>query len=159
VVAVRRRRTVRVANCGELRAAGFALLDTTRHPLHFSIVLADLTAATFDRLRPCFSNPMPNPGYAPYDLLMDPSQYEIWVDDHNIDDDGNIVGLVRHAGRDVDPQVGKSFLVGDGEQEPFRATVIERTRDGLITLRADDEPSPLRTAGGRPDRPPARSAP
>ncbi len=65
VVAVRRRRTVRAANCGELRAAGFALLDTTRHPLHFSIVLAELTVATFDRLRSCFSDPMPNPGYAP----------------------------------------------------------------------------------------------
>ena len=65
VVAVRRRRTVRVAHCGELRAAGFALLDTTRHPLHFSIVLPELTVATFDRLRSCFSNPVPNPGYAP----------------------------------------------------------------------------------------------
>lgn len=52
VVAVRRRRTVRVANCGELRAAGFALLDTTRHPLHLSIVLAELTVATFDRAGP-----------------------------------------------------------------------------------------------------------
>ncbi len=78
---------------------------------------------------------------------MDPSQYESWVDDHNVDDDGNTVGLVRHARPGVDPQVGKSFLVGDGEQEPFRATVIERTRDGLITLRADDVPSVHVTAG------------
>lgn len=65
VIAVRRRRSVRVAKCGRLRAAGFALLDTTRHPLHFSIVLAELTVPTFERLRACFSDPMPNPGYAP----------------------------------------------------------------------------------------------
>ena len=65
VVAVRRRRLVRTARCGDLRGAGFALLDTTRHPLHFSIVLAELTPPTFDRLRTCFSEPIANPGYSP----------------------------------------------------------------------------------------------
>lgn len=65
IVAIRRRRTVRTARCGDLRAAGFPLLDTTRHALHFSIVLAELTGQTFDRLRACFSGPTPNPGYAP----------------------------------------------------------------------------------------------
>ena len=65
IVAMRRRRTVRTARCGDLRAAGFPLLDTTRHPLHFSVVLAELTTPTFDRLRSCFGNPTPNPGYAP----------------------------------------------------------------------------------------------
>lgn len=65
VDAMRRRRSVRTARCGELRSVGFPLLDTTRHPLHFSIVLAELTAPTFDRLRNCFSNSMPNPGYGP----------------------------------------------------------------------------------------------
>lgn len=69
---------------------------------------------------------------------MYPSEYEIWVDDHNIDDDGNIVGLVRHARDSVDPQVAKRFMVGDGEQAPFPATVIERIREGLIILRAED---------------------
>ena len=65
VPAIRRRRSVRTARCGALRSAGFPLLDTTRHPLHFSIVVAELTTATFDRLRDCFSDPVTNPGYRP----------------------------------------------------------------------------------------------
>ena len=69
---------------------------------------------------------------------MDPSSYEIWVDDHTIDDDGNIIALVKHARPGVDPQVGKVFMVGDGEQTPFPARVIERTRDGLVILAAED---------------------
>jgi hypothetical protein len=79
---------------------------------------------------------------------MDPSEYEIWVDDHNIDDDGNIVALARHARPGVDPQVGKVFAVGDGEQTPFPATVIERTRDGVIVLRAEDGAADLRLMAG-----------
>lgn len=65
VPAIRRRRSVRTAACGVLRSAGFALLDTTRHPLHYSIALAELTPATFARLRACFSDPIANPGYRP----------------------------------------------------------------------------------------------
>jgi len=65
VVAIRPRRLVRTAECGHSRAAGFPLFDTTRHPLHFSVVLAELTVATFARLRSCFSGPTPNPGYDP----------------------------------------------------------------------------------------------
>ncbi|HEX3621328.1 MAG TPA: hypothetical protein VHT97_03335 [Acidimicrobiales bacterium] len=65
VPAIRRRRSVRTARCGTLRSAGFPLLDTTRHPLHFSIVLAELTVSTFDRLRSCFGDPVANPGYRP----------------------------------------------------------------------------------------------
>ncbi len=79
---------------------------------------------------------------------MDPSEYEIWVDDHNIDDDGNIVGIVRHAKAGVDPQVGKVFMVGDGEQTPFAATVIERTREGLVILRAEDHSPMLHVIAG-----------
>jgi hypothetical protein len=37
---------------------------------------------------------------------MEPSEYGIWVDDHTIDDDGNIIALVKHARVGVDPQVG-----------------------------------------------------
>ncbi len=70
---------------------------------------------------------------------MDPSDYEIWVDDHTIDDDGNIIGLVKHARGGVDPQVGMVFMVGDGEQTPFPARVIERTRNGLVILAAEDD--------------------
>jgi hypothetical protein len=65
VVAIRRRRLVRTAECGHLRAAGFPLFDTTRHSLHFSVVIAELTVPTFGRLRSCFSGPMSNPGYGP----------------------------------------------------------------------------------------------
>jgi|GEM_PF-3693607 len=70
---------------------------------------------------------------------MDPSDYQIWVDDHTIDDDGNIIALVKHARAGVDPQVGKVFMVGDGEQTPFPARAIERTRDGLVILAAEDD--------------------
>ena len=67
------------------------------------------------------------------------SDYEIWVDDHTIDDDGNIIALVKHARPGVDPQVGNVFMVGDGEQKPFPARVIERTRHGLVILATDPE--------------------
>ncbi len=72
---------------------------------------------------------------------MDVTDYELWVDDHTIDDDGNIVTLAKYARAGVEPEVGKVFLVGDGEQTPFRARVVERTGDGLVVLRALDDPA------------------
>lgn len=70
---------------------------------------------------------------------MDPSDYDIWVDDHSIDDDGNILTLARFARPGIDPHVGKVYWVGDGEQTPFAAKVIEHTRDGIIVLQAQDD--------------------
>jgi hypothetical protein len=60
---IRRRPEVRVARCGELRAAGFEVAATFSNPLHFSVILPDATAVTFAALRSCFSEPVPNPGY------------------------------------------------------------------------------------------------
>ena len=67
--------------------------------------------------------------------------YEIWVDDHTIDDDGNIIALVKHARAGIYPQVGK-VKVGDGEQTAFPARVIARTQGGLLILAADLETEP-----------------
>jgi hypothetical protein len=72
---------------------------------------------------------------------MDVADYDLWVDDHTIDDDGNIVTLAKYARAGVDPEVGKVFLVGDGEQTPFRARVLQRTDEGLVVLRALDDPA------------------
>lgn len=80
---------------------------------------------------------------------MEPSEYKIWVDDHNIDDDGHIVALVRHARAGDDPQVGKVFMVGDGEQTPFAAIVIERTPEGRVILRAEDHSPMLHVIAGQ----------
>ncbi len=65
VRAIRIRPVVRVARCGVLRVAGFEVLPTFSNPRHFSIVLADATPATFEKLRGCFSEPQPNPGHQP----------------------------------------------------------------------------------------------
>jgi hypothetical protein len=64
-LAVRRRSQVRVARCGTLRDAGFEVTPTFSNPDHFSIVLADVTAETFERLRSVFSEAIANPGYQP----------------------------------------------------------------------------------------------
>lgn len=72
---------------------------------------------------------------------MDVADYDLWVDDHIIDDDGNIVTLAKYARAGVEPEVGKVFLVGDGEQTPFRARVVKRTDEGLLVLRALDDPA------------------
>ena len=76
------------------------------------------------------------------------SDYDIWVDDHNIDDDSNIIGLVKHARAGVDPHAGKVFMVGDDEQTPLPATVIERTREGIVILRAEDDKPILHVIAG-----------
>jgi hypothetical protein len=60
---IRRRPEVRVVRCGVLREAGFEVAATFSSPLHFSVVLPDATAPTFDQLRSCFSGSVPNPGY------------------------------------------------------------------------------------------------
>ena len=62
---IRRRPEVRVARCGELRASGFEVSATFSNPVHFSVVLPDVTSATFALLRSCFSEPVANPGYEP----------------------------------------------------------------------------------------------
>ena len=76
---------------------------------------------------------------------MEPADYQIWVDDHNIDDDGDIVALARHARPGIEPEVGEVYLVGDGEQAPLRARLIDAGGDGVVILRALDDPA---TAGG-----------
>ena len=63
--AIRIRALVRVARCAALRAAGFEVMLTFSNPWHFSVVLPDATPATFERLRECFSQPVPNPGHVP----------------------------------------------------------------------------------------------
>jgi hypothetical protein len=60
-----RRRVVRVARCGALRASGFAVVATFATVDHFSVVLAEVSVEEFDRLRAAFSGPVANPGYRP----------------------------------------------------------------------------------------------
>lgn len=73
-------------------------------------------------------------------MVMDVTDYELWADDHTIDDDGNIVTLAKFARAGVEPEVGKVVLVGDGEQTPFRARVVASS-DGVLVLRALDDPA------------------
>ena len=63
VRAIRIRALVRVARCAALRAAGFEVMPTFSNSWHYSIVLPDATPSTFDRLRECFSDAVPNPGH------------------------------------------------------------------------------------------------
>jgi hypothetical protein len=72
---------------------------------------------------------------------MNPADYELWVDDHTIDDDGDIVTLAKYARPGIDAEVGSVVLVGDGEQVPFPARVIARTGDGVVTVRAVEDPA------------------
>ena len=65
VRAIRVRPLVRVARCGPLRAAGFEVMPTFPNPHHFSVVLPDAAPRTFEALRRCFSDPIPNPGHQP----------------------------------------------------------------------------------------------
>lgn len=65
VRAIRIRPVVRVARCAALRAAGFEVMPTFTNPWHFSVVLADATPASFETLRRCFGDPVPNPGHVP----------------------------------------------------------------------------------------------
>lgn len=60
---------------------------------------------------------------------------DLWVDDHNLSEDGTVTTLAEYAKPGVDPQVGQILMVGDGEGETRPARVIERTRDGLVVLR------------------------
>lgn len=65
VRAIRIRPVVRAARCGSLRSAGFEVLPTFPNPYHFSVVLPDAAPVTFETLRGCFGDPLPNPGYQP----------------------------------------------------------------------------------------------
>lgn len=60
-----RRRVIRVAVVGRLRAAGLDVMPTFANQYHFSIVVPDATEQTFDHVRGCFGPPMSNPGYDP----------------------------------------------------------------------------------------------
>jgi len=63
--AIRRRPVLRLARCGDLRAGGFEVCATFANPAHYSVVLGVATPERFADLRACFSEPQPNPGYAP----------------------------------------------------------------------------------------------
>jgi hypothetical protein len=62
---IRRRTELRLARCGELRAAGFEVAATFSNPLQFSVVFPDATPSTFARLRSWFSEQVANPGFQP----------------------------------------------------------------------------------------------
>ncbi len=63
--AIGRRPMLRIARCADLRARGFEACATFTNPAHYSVVLVDATLERFAALRACFSEPQPNPGYAP----------------------------------------------------------------------------------------------
>ena len=65
-------------------------------------------------------------------------EIDLWIDDHTTDEDGTVTTLAEYSRSGVDPQVGQVLLVGDGEQDPRPARVIERTRDGLVVIRFQD---------------------
>jgi hypothetical protein len=62
---IRRRTELRLARCGDLRAAGFEVAATFSNSRHFSLVLPDATPSTFAAVRSCFSEPVANPGFQP----------------------------------------------------------------------------------------------
>lgn len=64
-LAIRRRRQLRTARCGDLRDTGFAVAATFSNPAHYSIMLPSLTVVRFAALRSCFSPPFDNPGFRP----------------------------------------------------------------------------------------------
>ncbi len=68
---------------------------------------------------------------------------DLWVDEHWMRDDGTIETLVEFAREGVDPQVGSTVLVGNGEDPPRAAKVIERTRDGVVVLRYEQSGNAL----------------
>jgi hypothetical protein len=51
---------IRVSTFGRLRQERFALIATFERP-HFSLLLADLTTPTLDRIQACFDPAVPNP--------------------------------------------------------------------------------------------------
>jgi hypothetical protein len=53
-----------VAAAGDLRRAGFPLLDTL-DPLHWTVVLSEPTGEQFERVRRLFGARLRNPGYRP----------------------------------------------------------------------------------------------
>lgn len=60
-----RRPLLRTALVGRLREAGFEVMPTFANLYHFSIVMPDATAGTFELVRLCFGPPMRNPGFEP----------------------------------------------------------------------------------------------
>ena len=64
------------------------------------------------------------------------------MDDHTVDDNGNMASLVKYARTGIDPEVDKGAprrrLVSRPLSEP---RVLERTSDGLVVLRTLDEPA------------------
>ena len=62
IQALAERPRIRTASGDALRHAGFPLLDTAGE-LHWTIVLANTSHATLDRLRSVFSPAFDNPGY------------------------------------------------------------------------------------------------
>lgn len=60
-----RRRVLRTALVGRLREADFEVMPTFANRYHFSIVMPDATARTFEQVRLCFGPAIANPGYEP----------------------------------------------------------------------------------------------
>lgn len=56
------RRQILVADGRQLTAAGFPLLPTLDFP-HWTVVLAEASAPTFERIREYFRGPVQNPGW------------------------------------------------------------------------------------------------
>lgn len=60
------RRSLFVADCEQLLAAGFAMIPTFDQP-HWTLVLDDVSLQGFARLRSVFHGPMSNPAYRQID--------------------------------------------------------------------------------------------
>ena len=60
---LRRYKSIRTSNVGELRRTGFLLLATFQHP-HYDVALPNLVDETLINLIKCFSPATSNPAYA-----------------------------------------------------------------------------------------------
>ena len=60
---------------------------------------------------------------------------ELWVDDHCEYEPGVVHAHLRHARIPMDPQQGDYLIVGDDEDPPLIAEVLERSASGRLRLR------------------------
>ena len=60
---------------------------------------------------------------------------ELWVDDHQEYEPGVVHGQLRHARVPMDPQRGDYLVVGDDDEAPVLAEVLDRSPTGELRLR------------------------
>lgn len=137
--ALRTYRVVRRTTAGAVRRVGCELVATGASP-HFTLRLPAVDFPTLARLRDVFGPPIPTRSLGSLQRRRTPmaDDMDVWVDYHDIDDEGHVLTLRKFFVSLELAAVGRRVVTGDYEGNRCEGTVVEIDANDIVAIELDE---------------------